>query len=225
MSVYAVSDLHGYLDNYYKIKKMLKPEDKVFCLGDCGDRGPDSWDTIKIVYQDPQFIYIKGNHEDMLVKAAREELGNSRSYQHRGVLQRNGGWGTLLEMFTEDDFEKWIDKIDKLPLYTTYKNEKEETLFLCHAGCTLDTSEIPSDEHLLWDRYHYLDNAKWQIYGIVVHGHTPIQHLADEIGDKATGESAYIYCKKKKVCIDAYTHKTGNTILFNLDTFESILIQ
>ena len=57
MSVYAVSDLHGYLDNYYKIKKMLKPEDKVFCLGDCGDRGPDSWATIKAVYQDPQFIY------------------------------------------------------------------------------------------------------------------------------------------------------------------------
>lgn len=39
MSIYAVSDLHGCLDIYYKIKKLLKSEDKVYCLGDCGDRG------------------------------------------------------------------------------------------------------------------------------------------------------------------------------------------
>lgn len=65
VSVYAISDLHGMLCLYQEVKKFLKPEDKVYCLGDCGDRGPDPWETIKAVAADPQFIYIKGNHEDM----------------------------------------------------------------------------------------------------------------------------------------------------------------
>ena len=74
MSNFAVSDLHGHLKLYNKIKKFLKPEDTVYCLGDCGDRGPDAWETIKAVAKDEQFIYLKGNHEDMLVKAALERL-------------------------------------------------------------------------------------------------------------------------------------------------------
>lgn len=36
MSVYAISDLHGMLYLYQEVKKFLKPEDKVYCLGDCG---------------------------------------------------------------------------------------------------------------------------------------------------------------------------------------------
>ena len=66
MARYAVSDLHGHLEIYKQIKAMLKPGDIVYCLGDCGDRGPRPWETIKAVYEDPQFIYLKGNHEDML---------------------------------------------------------------------------------------------------------------------------------------------------------------
>lgn len=36
MSIYAVSDLHGMYELYQKISDFLKPEDKVYCLGDCG---------------------------------------------------------------------------------------------------------------------------------------------------------------------------------------------
>lgn len=53
MSVYAVSDLHGMFNLYKQIKNFLKPEDKVYCLGDCGDRGPASWETIHAVASDP----------------------------------------------------------------------------------------------------------------------------------------------------------------------------
>jgi hypothetical protein len=40
MSVYACGDLHGHLSIYNKIKAILNPEDKVYCVGDCVDRGP-----------------------------------------------------------------------------------------------------------------------------------------------------------------------------------------
>ena len=67
MTIYALSDIHGYYSIYEKVKKLIQPHDIVFCLGDVCDRGPRSWDTVTAIYNDPQFIYLKGNHEDMLV--------------------------------------------------------------------------------------------------------------------------------------------------------------
>ena len=58
MAVYACSDMHGCLHFYNEIKKMLKPEDQVFFLGDAGDRGPHPWECIKTILNDPQWIYI-----------------------------------------------------------------------------------------------------------------------------------------------------------------------
>ena len=69
MATYAISDLHGRMDLFRQVKEFLQPEDVVYVLGDCGDRGPAGWELIKTVYEDPQFIYLMGNHEDMLVNA------------------------------------------------------------------------------------------------------------------------------------------------------------
>ena len=66
MSVYACGDLHGRLDIYRKIKEFLKPEDRVIFLGDANDRGPAPWALVKEILTDPQFIYLRGNHEEML---------------------------------------------------------------------------------------------------------------------------------------------------------------
>ena len=71
---FACSDLHGMMNLYKQIKEFIEPEDTVICLGDCGDRGYDSWELIKKVYTDPQFIYLMGNHERMLIDAGAEFL-------------------------------------------------------------------------------------------------------------------------------------------------------
>ena len=86
MSVFACSDLHGMLHFYKTIKEFLKPEDVVFFLGDAGDRGPHPWETIKAILTDPQFIYIKGNHEDMLIDAMGHGYGSAWA-----LLRSNGG--------------------------------------------------------------------------------------------------------------------------------------
>ena len=65
MSVYALSDLHGNLNIWKKIKEFLKPEDKVYFLGDAADRGDYGWEIIKEIIKDNRFIYIKGNHQNM----------------------------------------------------------------------------------------------------------------------------------------------------------------
>lgn len=219
MAIYAVSDLHGCLDAYKKIKKYIKPEDTVYCLGDCGDRGPEPWNTLKAVLTDSQFIYIKGNHDDMLVKAAREAMDGSWGCEDQRLLAINGGMETLEGLLGEESPERWVSYIAKLPTHLTYEN-----ILLCHAGCSLwkDNNELPSNYDLMWDRLHYFDNATLLDNKIVVHGHTPMMYLAKDIGERADGTEAFKYADGKKYCIDAGTFATGHVILLNLDTFESI---
>ena len=76
MATYAISDLHGSLNLFQAIQNYIRDEDKVYVLGDCGDRGCEPWLTIKEVCKDNRFIYLKGNHEDMLAKAYKEYQEN-----------------------------------------------------------------------------------------------------------------------------------------------------
>jgi serine/threonine protein phosphatase 1 len=223
-NTYAFSDLHGHLDLYKKIKEYVKPEDKLYCLGDCGDRGPEPWETIKAVAQDKQIIYLKGNHEDMLVKAVREAMDGYYGCEKQRLLASNGGFETLAELLGEDRPEIWISMLAKLPTHIAYTNKNGQKIFLCHAGCSLWADEpeiIPNDHDLVWDRVHYFDNCRLLGPKIVVHGHTPIKYLASEIGIQPT-TGALKYADGKKYCIDPGTAFTGRSILLNLDTFESI---
>ena len=224
MAIYAVSDLHGCLDAYKKIKKYIKPEDTVYCLGDCGDRGPEPWETIKAVAKDKQFIYLMGNHEDMLVKAARECLNmDFEPYTAKQrLLASNGGMDTLDQLMQEENVEGWISYLARLPRHATYTNSLGQEIFLCHAGCTfwLD-GERTYD--LLWDRLHYYDNFTLFKPIIVVHGHTYMGYIAEDLNlPFSEPTSAFRYAGGFKYCIDAGIYHTGKCVLLNLDTFESI---
>ena len=225
MSTYAFSDLHGYLDLYKKIKEYVKPEDTLYCLGDCGDRGPEPWETIKAVAKDRQITYLKGNHEDMLVKAVREATDpDVWSCDKQYLLACNGGMDTLNGIMEEDNPAMWAAYLHNLPSYLYYTNANGQQLFLCHAGVSLWYDEpdvLPTEKQLLWDRFHYFDNSSLLDSTIVVHGHTPIKHLASEIRIQPT-TGALKYADGKKYCIDAGTYRTGRSILLNLDTFESV---
>lgn len=222
MATYAFSDLHGHLDIYHQIKEYVKPEDKLYCLGDCGDRGPDPWLTVKAVATDPQITYLKGNHEDMLVRAAREALDpDDWVTDDQYVLAINGGQPTLEGLMVEENPSRWIAYLSRLPLYITYTNTQGQEIFLSHAGTSLWKDEEPDITYdLLWGRFHFCDNAKLLSDKIVVHGHTSIKHIAKEIA-VLPPKGALKYADGKKYCIDAGTYRNHRAILFNLDTFES----
>jgi calcineurin-like phosphoesterase family protein len=117
MAVYACSDLHGMLHFYKAIKDILKPEDIVYFLGDAGDRGPHPWECIKTIMDDPQFIYIKGNHEDMLVDAMGRGYG--RQYN---LLRSNGGKDTYHQAMKEPNWAEWRARLRDLPDKALYTN-------------------------------------------------------------------------------------------------------
>ena len=229
MTHWAVSDIHGYYTAYEQIKKIIAPEDKVICLGDCGDRGPQSWKTIKAVLSDPQFIYLKGNHEDMLAKALYqyfEEDFMDRDYYY--LCSRNGGSATFYDASCETDPMGAAKVLNNLPLEYHYTNLEGKRICLCHAGFTGGRTwkEPKKKEHdLIWDREHTFDPASCfdtTDFDIVIHGHTPIPF--DFVDDDKFDGKAYFYCGGHKINIDAGSYYSGQCILFNLDTFESITL-
>ena len=218
MSVYAVSDLHGHLALFLAIQNYLKPEDTLYVLGDCGDRGPEPWNTIKEVFADPRCIYIKGNHEDMLVKAIRGyAFGNDQDIQ---TLIQNGGYETMQQCLESPYYLDWVNKIDHLPSIATYKNKDGYNIILTHAGFTPIDNKVPCEEDLLWDRQHFLDN-EFENNTIIVHGHTPIPFVADILQQTWTPEDGSLwYNENHKICIDCGTQMTKATILLDLDIFD-----
>jgi calcineurin-like phosphoesterase family protein len=232
MAHYVCSDLHGMMVFYKTIKEFIQPEDTVYFLGDAGDRGPQPWECIKTILDDPQFIYIKGNHEDMLVQALGKGFG--RQYN---LLRSNGGEKTFKDCMTESDWAQWRIRMKDLPTKLEYVNTQGERIILSHAGFTPhlkdDGTEVfVWDEDLIWSRdhfFHHWPEDECFKKTIIVHGHTPVPYLLDEIDPACQmGEiepGALWYDNGRKCCIDCGAVFTGYCVLLNLDTWEEQVFQ
>ena len=233
MAVYACGDLHGHREIYDKICEILKPGDKVFCVGDCCDRGPQSWETVQAVYNDPRFVYLRGNHEDMLVKACEDYLDTGTwQYDSYRLGKMNGGEDTMDSWERDPLRETWYHRLRKLPTWDTYENENGVVIILSHAGFTpwlvegtYDECSIPDDDTLLWDREHFLDeyDSAEMDNVIIVHGHTPSHYLSVDLWKDWEG-GAFWYCDGHKLCIDSGGFFSGEFVLLNLDTLEDIVL-
>lgn len=230
MSVWAFSDIHGNRKLFDAIKNFIKEDDTVYFLGDACDRGSDGWEIIKEILADERFIYLKGNHEDMLVKAYFEQMEEDySSHREMDLWFWNGGQPTANGMGYDKVKEviNTVNKLRLLPLTAEYINKNGELIHMSHAGWSMGL-ETPTSEEWIWDRTHFLD-TRW--FGpdnaIIIHGHTPIPHLVEELSffyeglaEEELEPGALWYCGGHKICIDCGAHFTGITTLINLDTFD-----
>lgn len=228
----ACSDLHGQYNLYKQIKNFLKEDDKVYFLGDATDRGPQPWSLFKTILNDPQWIYIKGNHEDMLADAIAEYYENDeRTDIYCQHLFDNGGIDTFSNWLADGAYKKWVNIIDELSYVEVYHNQKNQSVILCHAGFTptsANETEV-SCNNLIWDREHitdpWSDNESLKD-AIVVHGHTPVPYLYKELNLPADTPLKCLWYSldKYSIChkcdIDLGCYATKKTCLLDLDTFE-----
>lgn len=204
--VFYFTDIHGCYDLFRTAMDFCKkqdPECMIIFGGDACDRGKDGYRIMKELLDDPKVIYLKGNHEDMFVRAARfinrdykgaidkerihAYLYSCSIYDFRAVevqhCVNNGGYNTLKNWMLDGMPMDFVNKLAHLPLTFSYQN-----LDFCHAGgdykifAQVAKNEYYNEivdkdyiEHVLWDRVHL--GMGWQSKRTCIFGHTPVVHL------------------------------------------------
>jgi serine/threonine protein phosphatase 1 len=195
--ILVISDIHGEIELFNKLlhKAQYDPtEDQLILLGDYVDRGPNSRDVVEKVIElkEQGALVLKGNHEDMMVKALT--LNEEKSWMHWAV--RNGGSQTLQSYgFTESEFvidesqpfvkpdlnsdilTRHLQFIQNLDTYI----EWEEFIFV-HAGVKPTVPIEETDSHtLIWIREEFHKDYKGD--KTIIFGHTPTKNLNENNTD------------------------------------------
>lgn len=219
---FAVADLHGMYNLWHQIIESLDETDTLYVLGDAADRGPDGWKIIKEALADPRVVYIRGNHDQMLLDSWRTEWCDNY------LWFSNGGYETWNALMMDEKYEIYLIQLAKTKLYHCYENKNGQKIHLSHAGFTLmENDEIPNSEDLLWDRDHIDDHCDWwtidNLNDYVLHGHT---YCASKscfgMIDTKLNNSHTVgrYCYGHKICIDGRSFLTNKIAMLDLDTLE-----
>jgi predicted phosphodiesterase len=225
--VYAISDIHGMYNLWRQVIDSLDETDTLYVLGDCGDRGPDGWKIIKEALTDPRVVYIRGNHDEMLLDCWKSE------WHDNYLWFCNGGYETFNAVIAEEKLEIYLMQLARTKLYHCYENKEGQKIHLSHAGFSLlENDEIPNSEDLLWDRDHIDDRCDWwpeeNPNDYVVHGHTYCASKScfawvdTELNDS---HSVGRYCYGHKICIDGRSFLTNKIAMLNLDTLQETIFE
>ena len=237
MNRYAVADLHGQLDLLNQIKEYLNEDDILYILGDSGDRGPQPWRTLKASLDDPQFIYLMGNHDLMLIDAIDQYIkmpeeerayGLGMCFYHKSpmsLLQYNGGMDTFHGWKNEPDRMRYYQKLRFAPLEVRLAAlDGEHFIYLTHAGYSPHLYNTTNPSDMVWDREHFYDEAATD-GSLLVHGHSPVQNLIkwlDKYNLPYDISNGYcIYANDTKIDIDIGAYFYNKTVLLNIDTLEA----
>lgn len=202
-NIFCFTDIHGCRPLFNAIMNYCKEQDDkatiVFC-GDACDRGPDGYAIMKELLENPQVIYLMGNHEDMFTRAAREikekfnfegadrdrvqtvlSACKAFDYKYAAIQDSlyNGGMPTLLDWIMDGMPMALIERIEKLPRTFSYEDKD-----FCHSGGVYQTFQRVSQmttpdpwdaDAIVWNRTAL--GIGWAPNRMAIFGHTPVPYL------------------------------------------------
>lgn len=217
---FALSDVHGCYIPFKKAMDFLQPDDKLYFIGDCCDRGDDGVKIFKELTSDPRITYIRGNHEEMMMDSIPycvrdiNEYGFCYTQQGYDLWTMNGGRHTYkdFEFMAVNEIYDIREKIKKMHSQAIYISPAGHKVILEHAGYSPFVTPHRTHDPL-WDRKHFYDDwsdGHWEKEDCdpektyLVHGHTPVQYLEYQYGYKgqpqATKESIELKHQWKESC-------------------------
>lgn len=174
--VLVMGDIHGQLDHLEAMLKFLAPtqDDQLIFLGDYVDRGPQSREVITrlIELQEdfPQTIFLKGNHEEMLLESL-DSKSNRRLWEYCGGRE-------TVKSYKLTAYDPLVFPPDHLQFFKSLLPYYEQTLdrpyLFVHAS--YDPDKDPSEfsgEVLRWETP---ETTPHQSGCRVVCGHVPQKH-------------------------------------------------
>ena len=194
--VYAIGDIHGHLSLLEQIHELILKDSAcatalrnvVVYLGDYVDRGPDSAGVIDCLLAEPlgdfEYIYLKGNHEDLLIRFLSDVSasavwfpnGGSDTLESYGVEARDfvhapSELAALQEAFQQNLPARHLAFFENLSM-----SHIEGHYAFVHAGvCPGVPLAQQQPEDLMWIREEFLYSDEDYGY-VVVHGHSPTEY-------------------------------------------------
>lgn len=190
--IYAIGDIHGRADLLRRLHGKIAadmakgaPERLVLVyLGDYVDRGPDSFEVIDLLINDPipgfEAVYLKGNHEDFLLRFI-DAKDRGETWLMNGAPATLASYGIdvfgIADRFLDmeavrDDFQAALPASHLRFLRNLTLSHRAGDYLFVHAGIRPD---VPVDEQdpfdMMWIRDEFLCSG--MNFGVVVvHGHS-----------------------------------------------------
>jgi serine/threonine protein phosphatase 1 len=208
MACFVIGDIHGCLAELSCLVENLplKRADRIVFLGDYIDRGNESSGVVSYLMtlaksMDNEVVFLKGNHEDMLLAY----LGFGGRYGEMFLV--NGGHATLASYGIAPAKISQVTAMARIPadhleFFLTLKNYFVRGAFLCvHAGIhPLRSLEAQSENDMLWIRNEFISNSHHLPY-TVVFGHTPQREVLFDLPGKIGIDTGVVY-GGKLTCIE-----------------------
>jgi serine/threonine protein phosphatase 1 len=157
--------------------------DRLFCVGDLVDRGPESIDVLDILAQ-PWFHSVVGNHDLMAIDYYVYKINKALDTRFTDTYIRNGGqWFIDLDKETQ---KLIVDKLIALPLVIEVESISG-LVGIVHADCPFSdwnyfkevvvTDNNKILEECVWSRSRIRNPTQEVIQGIgkLYHGHTVLE--------------------------------------------------
>lgn len=200
-NIFVVSDIHNDFNTFMEAVETLKinkSNNLLVIAGDLIDRGKQPKELLDYVFKESErkndVIYLKGNHEDMLVDYIRSELHPSvpiccrepYSYNTPEILMSENG-------FSEEMMLELAERLSKLPLVLEIEF-KEEIFRIGHASLPdkMNMKKIFDEDILwgeqLWESYYtrYYKNERKMLR--LITGHIPTKMIRVNLGNLTDDE-------------------------------------
>jgi serine/threonine protein phosphatase 1 len=193
--VFVIGDIHGCPVELEAMLDAIRPtaQDTVVFLGDYVDRGPGAREVLQrlIDFKDApgEKVFLKGNHEDMMLSF----LGFSGRYGESYLL--NGGFNTL-QSYGGQDIRAATERIPSVHLEfvrTLKPYELRPPYLFVHAGIRPSrTWEQQDEEDMLWIRHEFILESH-QLGYTVIFGHTPMKNVMVDLPYKIGLDTGLVY--------------------------------
>lgn len=208
--LFVVGDVHGcateaeLMINHLRGAEKLCKQDTLCFIGDYIDRGPESRQVVDLMLElkreFPATIFLKGNHEDMLLNFLGFEGTNSFSYLKNGGMLTFESYGIP----TPDNLEEVLRRMT--PQHVEFFRTLDNYVLigpyvLAHAGVhPLKDLYKQEYEDLFWIRDEFIQNIH-NFEKTVIFGHTPYWEVMFHLPYKIGIDTGLVY-GNKLTCIE-----------------------
>jgi len=203
--VFAVGDVHGCPDELQSLLEFIQNEqalttdDQVIFIGDYVDRGPDSKSVVDYLIQFqkrfPKSIFLKGNHEDMLLAYLGFEGTQGYDYINNGGAKCLESYGLKRASNSEEVLQAFPKQHLSFFLNLTRYVIMGDFVF-SHAGLhPLRDLRAQLDRDLYWIRDEFISNIH-HFEKTVIFGHTPYKDVMFHAPYKIGIDTGLVYGNK-----------------------------